>query len=96
MNQMKAMVEAIGVVTLAGPAFAQTGNGAPSGAHYSLNIIGVDKGKTAPLTGSNRHTIFVALNSRGDVSSKIYLVPGDDFRVCDGNAFDPAYDRSRW
>ena len=76
------------------PASAQTGNGAPSGAHYSLNIIGVDKGKTAPLTGSNRHTIFVALNSRGDVSSKIYLVPGDDFRVCDGNAFDPAYDCS--
>jgi hypothetical protein len=75
-------------------ASAQTGNGAPSGAHYSLNIIGVDKAKTAPLTDSNRHTIFVALNNRGDVSSKIYLVPGDDFRVCDGNAFDPAYDCS--
>jgi hypothetical protein len=74
------------------PAFAQTGNGAPSGRHYSLNIIGVDKAKTAPLTGSERHTIFVALNSRGGVSSKIYLVPGDDFRVCDGNAFDPAFD----
>jgi hypothetical protein len=94
MNQMKTLVAAIGVVTLAGPAFAQTGNGAPSGSHYSLNIIGVDKAKTAPLTDSNRHTIFVALNSRGDVSSKIYLVPGDDFRVCDGNAFDPAYDCS--
>ena len=76
------------------PAYAQTGNGAPSGSHYNLNIIGVDKGKTAPLTGSERHTIFVALNSRGDVSSKIYLVPGDDFRVCDGNAFDPAFDCS--
>jgi hypothetical protein len=63
---------------------------APSGPHYNLNIIGVEKGKRAPLTGSERHTIFVALNSRGDVSSKIYLVPGDDFRVCDGNAFDPA------
>ena len=48
--------------------------------------------KKAPLTDSNRHTIFVALNSRGDVSSKIYLVPGDDFTVCDGNVFDPAFD----
>jgi hypothetical protein len=76
------------------PALAQTGNGAPSGAHYSLNIIGVEKGKTAPLTGSNRHTIFVALNSRGGVSSKIYLVPGGDFRVCDGNAFEAAFDCS--
>jgi hypothetical protein len=83
---------ATGALTL--PAYAQTGNGAPSGRHYNLNIIGVDKGKTAPLTGSNRHTIFVALNNRGDVSSRIYLVPGAAFRVCDGNAFDPAFDCS--
>lgn len=80
-------------VTCAAPAFAQNGNGngAPSGEHYSLNIVGVDRGKTADMTGSNRHTIFVALNSRGGVSSKIYLVPGQDFRVCDGNAFDNAW-----
>ena len=26
------------------PAYAQTGHGAPSGVHYNLNIIGVDKG----------------------------------------------------
>jgi hypothetical protein len=82
----------VGAVTL--PAYAQKGNGAPSGAHYTLNIIGVDKGKTAPMTGSQRGTIFVGLNTRGDVSSKIYLVPGNDFRVCDGNAFDPAFNCS--
>jgi hypothetical protein len=85
---------ALAIATCTHPAFAQTGNGAPSGAHYNLNIIGVDKAKTAPLTDSERHTIFVALNSRGGVSSKIYLVPGDDFKVCDGNAFDAAFDCS--
>jgi hypothetical protein len=50
------------------PAFAQTGNGAPSGAHNNLNIIGVSKGKTSDMPGSERHTIFVAL---GDKSSQV-------------------------
>jgi hypothetical protein len=75
------------------PAFAQTGNGAPNGPHYNLNIIGVENPKSSTLTGSNRHTIFVALGKRGQVTSKIYLTPGD-FEVCDGNAFDAAYDCS--
>ncbi len=44
-------------------------------------------------TSSDRHTIFVALGSKNSaaVISKIYLTPGD-FQVCDGNAFDAAYD----
>ncbi len=79
------------LVFLVGPAYAGGGNGAPSGAHYNLNIIGVDKGKTAPMTGSDRHTIFVALGRDGSVTSRIYLTPGD-FQVCDGNAFDAAFD----
>ena len=67
------------------------GNGAPSGPHYNLNIIGVDKDKTAPMTGSDRHTIFVALGSKdASIQSRIYLTRGD-FQVCDGNAFDAAY-----
>ena len=71
------------------PAYA-TGNGAPSGPHFNLNIIGVDKAKTAPLTGAERHTIFVALGARdAAIESRIYLAPGD-FQVCDGNAFDTA------
>jgi hypothetical protein len=74
------------------PANAQTGNGAPSGSHYNLNIIGVANPKDSTLTGSNRHTIFVELNSRGGTPSRIYLTPGDHFQVCDGNAFDAAYD----
>jgi hypothetical protein len=76
------------------PARSQTGNGAPSGAHYNLNIIGVEKGKTPTLTSSDRHTIFVALgskNSPNGISTAIYLTQGP-FQVCDGNGFDQAYD----
>jgi hypothetical protein len=86
-----------------GAAFAQngcdpsdlnnTGNCAPSGPHYNLNIIGVEKNAdwSPTMTGSNRHTIFVALNNQEGTSSKIYLMPAADFRVCDGNAFDAAW-----
>src|SRR5881396_2450674 len=82
------------VLAFATPGFTQTGNGAPNGAHYNLNIIGVENPKTDPLTGSDRHTIFVALgNKNSAVTSKIYLTQGD-FQVCDGNAFDAAYDCS--
>ena len=79
---------------------AQTGNGAPSGPHYNLNIIGVTNGKNPPLTGSNRHTIFVPLVSDQSTNepdtlafdgAPILLTQGA-FTVCDGNAFDPAVD----
>jgi hypothetical protein len=78
---------------IAGPALAAGGNGAPSGPHYNLNIIGVSNPKTQPLTGSGRHTIFVALGKDSTVRSNILLTPGP-FAVCDGNAFDAAYDCS--
>ena len=84
------LVIAISLTLGFGIAFA--GNGAPSGAHYNLNIIGVDNAKTADMTNSKRHTIFVALGKKNAaVKTKIYLTEGD-FRVCDGNGFDPAYD----
>ena len=78
-------------LVLAAPAFAGGIN--LSGPHYNLNIIGVENPKTATLTDSNRHTIFVALGTKtGDyVKSKIYLTPGD-FAVCDGNSLDEAFD----
>ena len=60
-----------------------TGNGAPSGPHYDLNIIGVPKGKTADMTGDNGHRIFVPL----DGNTKILLSPGD-FQVLDANGTD--------
>lgn len=65
-----------------------TGNGAPSGAHYNLNIIGVPKGKTADMTGSNGHRIFVPLGATGaSANCKINLSIGD-FQVLDGNCTD--------
>ncbi len=60
-----------------------TGNGAPSGAHYNLNIIGVPKGKTADMTGSPGHRIFVPLQGK----CRINLTPGD-FLVLDANCTD--------
>jgi hypothetical protein len=74
-----------------------------SGAHYNLNIIGVEKGKKADMQNSERHTIFVGLGSApknagqtdsGTVETRIYLAPSQDgsFKVCDGNGFDAAID----
>ena len=65
-----------------------------NGPHYNLDIIGVENPKTAPLTGSERHTIFVGLGKQSKVTSNIYLAPGP-FGVCDGNAFDAARSRER-
>jgi hypothetical protein len=59
------------------------GNGAPSGAHYNLNIIGMAKGKSVNLTGGNGGRIFVPLSG----STKILLSEGD-FAVLDANATD--------
>src|SRR5262245_45640413 len=75
-------------------AFAQTGNGAPNGPHYNLNIIGVPKDKTADMTNTSGHTIFVPLSG----STKIWLCNSDDvtaacygkgFAVLDRNGTDP-------
>ena len=62
---------------------AGTGNGAPSGAHYNLNIIGVPKDKTADMTNNNGHRIFVSLTG----NTKINLSMGD-FQVLDANGTD--------
>jgi hypothetical protein len=85
-------------LALAAPAAAQTGNGAPNGNHYNLNILGKDNCAGDDLTGSNRHTIQVLLNfddgdntgqvfSALDRRNKILLTEGD-FQVLDGNACD--------
>jgi hypothetical protein len=75
-NRSQARTNTTGTVALGG-------NGAPSGAHYNLNIIGVPKGKTADMTGSSGHRIFVPLVGK----CKINLSPGD-FLVVDGNCTD--------
>lgn len=64
-----------------GPKAGQTGNGAPSGPHYNLNIIGVAKDKTADMTGNSGHRIFVPLEG----NAKINLYEGDAFEVLDAN-----------
>jgi hypothetical protein len=61
-----------------------TGNGAPSGPHYNLNLIGVPKDKTADMDGNNGHRIFVKLEGK----SKILLYEGDNFQVLDANGTD--------
>jgi len=43
---------------------ASTGNGAPSGAHYTLNIIGVPKGKTAAMDNNNGSRSLLTLTVR--------------------------------
>ena len=81
-----------------------TGNGAPSGSHYNLNIIGVPKDKTADMTGNDGHRIFVQLTGGEDAGSlngklftqlnrvnKIFLQPaplGESFLVLAANATD--------
>lgn len=57
------------------------GNGAPSGAHFNLNIIGVPKGKTADMTTG--HRIFVPLVGKCSIA----LSQGE-FSVLDGNCTD--------
>ncbi|TMC72304.1 MAG: hypothetical protein E6J15_11125 [Chloroflexi bacterium] len=49
-----------------------TGNGAPSGSHYNLNIIGVPKDKTADMNNNDGHRIFVQLiNTTGSTVGDI-------------------------
>lgn len=88
----------LAVVLLSGTALA--GNGAPSGNHYNLNILGKDHCAGDDLTGSNRHTIQVLLNyadadggvlyTELDRRNKIFLAQSfdGDFQVLDGNACD--------
>jgi len=79
-----AAVFAASMIFVSGTLQAQaTGNGAPSGAHYNLNIIGVPKGKTADMTGNNGHRIFVPLAG----NCRINLSQGD-FKVLDANCTD--------
>jgi hypothetical protein len=67
---------------------ATTGNGAPSGAHYNLNIIGVPKAKSPDFTGGSGHRIFVALGKTGEAANtRINLTPGE-FAVTDANGTD--------
>jgi hypothetical protein len=74
-------------------ATATTGSGAPSGAHYSLNIIGVAKAKNPDMGGAGGNVIFVALGSKDGaaVTTKIMLeqsANAGEFAVLDKNGTD--------
>ena len=59
------------------------GNGAPSGAHFNLNLIGMSKEKTGELNNNNGHRIFVKLVGK----TRILLQEGD-FAVIDADGTD--------
>jgi hypothetical protein len=67
---------------------ATTGNGAPSGAHYTLNIIGVPKDKSADFTGGDGHRIFVDLGKTGAAANTRINLKEGDFGVLDANGTD--------
>jgi hypothetical protein len=69
-------------------ATATTGNGAPSGAHYTLNIIGVPKDKSANFTGGDGHRIFVDLGRTGTAANTRINLTAGDFGVLDANGTD--------
>lgn len=70
----------------------ETGNGAPSGPHYNLNIIGVTNPKNFDIKEAghdNGHRIFVKLNKDGSkATTRINLVEGDEFKVIDPDGTD--------
>jgi hypothetical protein len=65
------------------PVTAIFGNGAPSGAHFNLNLIGVARDKSPTLTGGDGRRIFVPLFG----TAKILLSEGE-FAVLDANGTD--------
>ncbi len=83
-----AAASAIGVIALlfaAQPVFAGIGNGAPTGPHFNLNIIGVSNTTNFSAScGGGGNVIFVPLFGHAN----IYLQQGP-FYVVDGNGVTP-------
>lgn len=80
-----------------GPALAQsqTGNGGPSGSHFNLNIIGVEKGHSTDNDNSNGRRIFVPLGKTGTAACDIHLHQGA-YDVSDYNCLDSDGDADFW
>ena len=62
------------------------GNGAPSGPHYNLNIIGVPHDKNPNIGCGSGHRIFVDLGKKDNAANTKILLRDGDFAVldCDG------------
>ena len=94
----------LAVVPASGASAGTTGNGAPNGSHYTLNIIGVPHDKTADMNNNNGGRIFVRLtfgDTPGDLNgktlsqfnhvNKIFLVQapvGESFETLTLRSFD--------
>ncbi len=92
---LAAVVAALSGTAVAAAQKASTGNGAPSGPHFNLNIIGVSHDKNPNMNGNGSgNVIFVDLGTRtGDaVTTKILLSQAADgvFDVLDKNGGSPA------
>jgi len=78
-----AMLSVTGFASMAYPAFA-TGNGAPSGHHFNLNIIGVPNQKNANFDGGEGARIFVSRTGQ----TQFYVHGGDSYQVLDHDGTD--------
>jgi hypothetical protein len=74
------------------PASAGNGNNAPSGPHYNLNLIGMEKTKNPNIGCGEGHRIFVQLGKNEKATTRIMLTQGD-FAVldCDGTDGEAAF-----
>jgi hypothetical protein len=88
---LAAAVAAAMTATAAVAQKATTGNGAPSGSHFNLNIIGVAHDKNPNMAKGGGSVIFVGLGTASDaVTTKILLSQEADsvFQVLDKNGTD--------
>ena len=88
MNLMTKLVVVSSVVSMVSlAAFAGTGNGAPSGAHFNLNIIGSKTAKSSvDMTTGNR--IFVLLGTKDTTKTTTINLSEGPFAVLDANGTD--------
>jgi len=86
-----AVAAAMTVTAAAAAQKAATGNGAPSGSHFNLNIIGVSHDKSPNMNKGSGDVIFVGLGTSSDaVTTKILLsqTADSEFAVLDKNGTD--------
>ena len=86
-----AVAAAMTVTAAAAAQKASTGNGAPSGSHFNLNIIGVTHDKSPNMNKGSGDVIFVGLGTSSDaVTTKILLsqTADSEFAVLDKNGTD--------
>src|SRR5512136_288780 len=73
----------IGISSIEFPVMAK-GNGAPSGHHYNLNIIGAPKEKNVNFDGGNGARIFVSRTGQ----TQFYVHGGSSYQILDHDGTD--------